>query len=200
MRAMTDELGPWTPLPVGDVGRLLRDAPLRWWFTGGVALELHVGTSWRAHEDVDVGIRRCDAAALYGHLSGLEVCVAAAGVLRPWHGEELAAQASENNLWVRSRDSALWILDVAVGEGDDTSWIYRRDPRIRRPWDEAVLATPDGLPYLAPELQLLFKSKAPRPKDDQDLREVLPLLEPVRRRSLLGLLPTSHPWRPVLLR
>lgn len=192
---MSDELGAWSPLAVSAVERLLRDAGFRWWFTGGIALELHVSSSWRGHGDVDVGICRRDARQLYEHLATAELFVAAAGQLRRWRGEELAEQASEKNIWVRSLDSGCWVLDIQVGDGDAESWIYRRDRKVRRPWQQAVLRTGGGVPYLAPELQLLFKSKTPRAKDDHDLRKVLPLLEPHRLRALLELLPAAHPWR-----
>ena len=65
--------------------------------------------------------------------------------------------------------------------------------RVR--WDEAVLRSDGGIPYLAPELQLLFKSKDVRPKDDLDAREVIPELTEARRRRLRALLPVDHPWQ-----
>lgn len=37
----------------------------------------------------------------------------------------------------------------------------------------AVLRSAAGIPYLAPELQLLYKSKGLRPKDDVDAAEVI---------------------------
>jgi len=64
--------------------------------------------------------------------------------------------------------------------------------------EEAVLRTADGVPYLAPELQLLFKSEAPREKDDVDTREVIPELDPTRRARLADLLPGDHPWERLL--
>jgi hypothetical protein len=76
-------------------------------------------------------------------------------------------------------------------------WIYRRDGTIQMPWDEAVLRTNDT-PYLAPELQLLFKSKAVREKDELDARQAIPALERERRRRLATLLPTDHPWHALL--
>ncbi len=44
-----------------------------------------------------------------------------------------------------------------------------------------MLVTTDGVPYLAPELQMLFKSTAIRPKDDLDAAPVIPRLDPGRR-------------------
>ena len=47
------------------------------------------------------------------------------------------------------------MLDVTIGEGSDENWICRRDPSVVVPWDLAVLRSSEGVPYLAPELQLL---------------------------------------------
>jgi hypothetical protein len=84
------------------------------------------------------------------------------------------------------------------GAGDDDAWAYRRDPRITRPWDDAVLRSPDGVPYLAPELQLLFKSRTVRPRDQQDAEVVIPRLGPERRTALGSLLAADHPWQALL--
>jgi hypothetical protein len=192
------DLGPWEPLSLDEVIALLDRAPFPWWFTGGHALALFTGRSWRSHADVDIGIRRVDASVVHGFLSSrLSLYVAAAGRLRSWHGEGLDEARSENNVWCRQGDGP-WVLDIAVGEGDDEDWVYRRDASLRRRWDKAVLQTGDGVPYLAPELQLLFKSKNPRPKDEQDLGEVLPHLDASRHAALGELLPDDHPWQPVV--
>src|SRR5947209_7130682 len=166
--------GRWQPLTVPQIAALFADAPFRWWISGGMALELHTGRSWRTHEDADVGIRRVDAVLLSAVLDGWDVHVASQGVLRPWGGAPLDAARNENNLWCRSAPSEPWALDVTISDGDDDEWVFRRDPAVRRPWNEAVLLAGDGVPFLAPELQLLFKSKDLRAKDDVDAREVIP--------------------------
>lgn len=188
-------LGPWEPLSIDEVVALLGEASFRWWIAGGHALEAHVGRSWRSHDDTDVGIVRHDAGELTDVLAGWDVHVAAAGVLTPWDGGPLDASRSQNNLWCRRSPAHPWCLDVLLGDGDDESWIYRRDPTIRRPWAEAVLRDRSGTPYLAPELQLLFKSKSLRPKDDVDAHAVVPLLGPERRTRLASYLAPTHPWQ-----
>jgi hypothetical protein len=126
--------------------------------------------------------------------------VAAAGALRPWAGGALQADRGENNVWWRVRADGPWVLDTAIGDGDDERWVYRRDPEITRSWEEAVLRSQAGVPYLAPELQLLFKSTTVRPKDQADAEEVIPRLDPPRRTALRRLLPTDHAWQEILLR
>ena len=38
-----------------QAGALFAEAPFRWWISGGHALELHIGESWRSREDLDGG-------------------------------------------------------------------------------------------------------------------------------------------------
>ena len=189
------ELGPWEPLALAETVALFAPAPFRWWISGGLALELHLGRSWRGHDDTDVGIRRRDVPLLPGVLRDWDIRVGVSGVLEPWDGGPLAAGGEQNNLWCRRSPDGPWRLDVTVGEGDDDEWIYRRDERVRMPWSDAVLATADRIPYLAPDLQLLFKSARPRPKDEVDAQEVIPALDVERRERLARLLPPDHAWQ-----
>ena len=192
------ELGRWEPLEVLSVLEVFGSAPFRWWVSGGRALELHVRHQWRPHDDTDVGICRGDAPRLRQQLTGWDIHMAAGGVLTPWDGGDLDAARHQNNLWCRRPGNGPWLVDVTVGEGDDDGWIYRRDRSIRLAWSEAVLWTETRVPYLAPELQLLFKSNHPRSKDEVDAEEVIPSLECHRRRQLERWLPAGHPWRRLL--
>ena len=192
---MTSSLGPWEPLGLAAAIDLFGDAPFRWWVSGGHALELHAQRSWRSHDDIDIGICRNDAARLPTVLVGWDVHVAAAGELTPWRGTAPNARRHENNLWARPSPTAPWALDLTLSDGDDADWVYRRDPSVRRPWPDAVLTTADGTPYLAPELQMLFKSTNVRPKDRLDAREILPTLDADRAAWLLHALPPDHEWR-----
>jgi len=192
------ELGPWEPLSLAETIQVFREANFRWWIGGGWALELHLGRSWRKHEDTDVGLARGDVDQVRSVLDGWDIHVATAGRLEPWAGQELRAELHQNNLWCRPHPNGAWSLDVTIGEGDDQAWVYRRDPRVRLHWGEAVLRTSEDIPYLAPELQLLFKSQGLRDKDDVDARQVIPELDGLRRHRLGRLLPGDHPWQRLL--
>jgi hypothetical protein len=198
-RVVEQDLGRWEPLKIAATVALFAGAPFRWWISGGHALELHVGRSWRDHEDTDVGMVRHDLAALRNVLTPWDIHVAASGRLSPWAGENLDSALHQNNLWCRRCPDAPWQLDVTIGEGDAEAWIYRRDPRVRLQWADAVLRTGDGVPYLAPDLQLLFKSKQPRAKDEVDAREVIPELDEAQRSRLSRLLRPEHQWQALLL-
>ena len=91
-----------------------------------------------------------------------------------------------------------WRLDVIRERWDGETWIYQRDPRDPR----ARLASSspvsdEGIPYVQPEVALLFKAKAPRPKDERDFDFVLPYLDRRRRewlRDALNLVHPGHRW------
>lgn len=185
----------WSPLTLHAVEGVFADAPFRWWVGGGVALELHVERSWRSQDDLDIGVLRAEANKVYSWLADWDLWVAARGELRPWQGEPLEMHKSENNVWAREGSGSSWRFDLTISSGDDTGWVYRRDQKIRRSWATTVLWTPQGLPYLAPEVQLLFKSKNPRPKDDLDAQQVIPLLNSHQRRFLADHLDDDHRWR-----
>jgi hypothetical protein len=189
------QLGPCEPLELVSVIDVFSSATFRWWISGGHALELHLGRAWRAHEDTDVGVVRRELRSVKAHLHRWDLHVAAAGQLSPWRGEPLDAARHQNNLWCRLGPDRPWVLDLTIGEGSEQRWIYRRDPTIQLPWDRAVLRTTDGVPYLAPELQLLFKSSAPHPKDNLDAAEVIAHLDAPRREHLARLLEPDHPWQ-----
>lgn len=191
-----DPLGPWEPMALADVIDLFANAPFRWWVAGGHALEAHLGRSWRPHDDIDLGISRPDVEALVRCLPGWDVHLAHDGVLTPWDSASLGDDLDRTgNLWCRREPDGAWVLDVLIGEGDEKQWIYKRDASVRREWSQVVLSTDQGVPYLAPEVQLLFKSETPRPKDHVDAEVVIPELDDDRQAWLVDHLPADHPWQ-----
>ena len=193
-----EPLGPWRPLSLDETVRLFAHHPFRWWITGGRALELHVGRSWRDHDDSDVSVLRDQVFTVRSTLAEWDLHIAAAGVLTAWNGKALYAEKEQNNLWCRRQANDPWSLDVTISDGDHESWVYRRDPTIRVPWRKSVLRSAEGIPYLAPELQLLFKSKDLRRKDSLDAQEVIPQLDAERQSRLREALPDDHDWQSLL--
>ena len=96
---MDAALGAWEPLALPEVRAVFACAPFRWWVTGGYALELFAGRSWRAHDDTDVSVCRTDMPLLHALLAGWSLSVAAGGALSPWPGSELNVARHENNVW-----------------------------------------------------------------------------------------------------
>jgi hypothetical protein len=91
------------------------------------------------------------------------------------------------------------MLDEACGQ----DWRSQRDPRISRPIASLGRVTADGIPYLAPEIQLFYKAKAARRKDQADFAAVLPVLTTPQRQWLHDAITLAydqrHPWRARLI-
>jgi Aminoglycoside-2''-adenylyltransferase len=195
---MVGEHHTWEPLSVDEAIDVFREAPFRWWICGGRALEIHAGRAWRSHSDLDIGVTREQAPSVYGWLSDWDLFIASAGRLSEWDGRSLSAGRHENNVWARKPLGETWAFDLTIGSGTDERWVYRRDPSLSLLWDEAILCSSDGVPYLAPELQLLFKAKNHRLKDDHDAGQVIPTINLRAQRLLREHLPSGHDWQRLL--
>src|ERR1700733_6380598 len=171
-----------------------------WWVAGGWALDLFVGTQTREHEDLDVGVLRRDSMQLLDALSSWEFFEAKDGVLSRLH-VGAAPNADVNSLWCRPNGADLWTIEVLLDASDLDYWIFRRNTEIRRPLIEVIRRNSDGVPYLAPEVQLLYKARSMRPKDKADFERVAPRLESAARtwlrESLLKTYP-GHAWTAAL--
>ena len=183
----------WKPLAPEEAARLLRGFPAPWWIAGGWAIDLHLGRKTRGHEDLDVAVLRGDQLRLRSHLSSWDIRIAHEGRLELWpEGQRL--ELPRQGLWARRDPEGPWQLDLLLQEHEDNVWRYRRDPAVAVPLDEIGLSTDEGIPYLRPEIVLLFKSKARREHDEADLEAVLPGLGPAAQARLKGWLPAGHPW------
>ena len=187
----------WDPLPPEAVAARFDPTGVVWMIAGGVAIDLFVGRRTRPHGDVDVALLRRDQAVVHEALPGWQVCAAdPAGHLRPWlRGEVLPVTV--HDIWCRSDPAGPWQVQVMLDESEGDAWVSRRDPGLLRPLSDIRRTTPTGLPYLAPEVQLYYKAKAPRPKDVADLDAALPLLTDAQRtwlRAAVARTWPSHEW------
>lgn len=194
---MTDDLGRWEPLSPDEAAVLFRDFPAPWWIAGGWALDLFIGQQSREHEDLDVEVLRRDQFALQRHLAGWDLQIAASGVLRPWRsGVEIEMGA--DSIWCRPAPEAPWALQVMFARAEGELWRYRRHQEITLPLDAIGLRTESGIPYLIPEIQLLYKARGRRPKDEADFALIRPLLSADQRDWLAAALRASDPHNPWL--
>jgi hypothetical protein len=106
--------------------------------------------------------------------------------------------AATHQTWLREPATGNYLLDVFREPHDGSTWICRRDETIRLPYRDIIHHTPNGIPYLAPELVLLFKAKHARPKDQADFDETVPHMTPPQRETLAELLARTHPGHPWL--
>jgi hypothetical protein len=187
-------LGRWEPFDVAVVADLLSDADVLWWLSGGEALDVFLQRSSRAHDDIDVSVRRSDWPTLRRFLRHrLDVKIAHNGVLSDVSDRPLDDEV--HGFWARDVAGGPWRLQINLELVDDADWVYRRDLRIRRPLREVVWWR-GTLPYVNPAVQLLWKAKDPRPKDEQDLAAVIPLLSDDERQWLAEVISLTCPASP----
>ena len=189
----------WKRLEPRDGLTLMRGYERPWWVGGGWALDLFLGSSTRDHEDLDLVVFRDDQRAVREHFAGWDLHVAHEGRLTPWAGERL--EPPLHTLWARSDPKSPWELELLLMESSDGMWHYRRDPRVTLELSQVGLVR-DGIPFLAPEVPLLYKSKAPRERDDADFAAVVHELDPMRRAWLADAIRSqdaSHGWLEALV-
>jgi hypothetical protein len=184
----------WRALEPHDALELMRGYDRPWWVGGGWALDLFLGERKRDHEDLDVVVLRRDQDAVRAHLAGWDLQVAHSGELSPWTGERI--DPPRHTLWARSDATGPWELELVLVETERGLWRFRRDPSVTMPLERVGIER-DGIPFLAPEIALLYKAKESRERDEADFASVLPHLEPERRRWLAEAIRSqdrSHPW------
>lgn len=165
----------WNPLLPDELVAIFRKLDIPWWISGGWALDLFVGRQTRQHEDTDVLILRKDQAVVQKHLeTHWQLFKTHQPGLAPWHHGE-CLDPPVNCFWVRRPDTT-WAFEVMLMETEDDHWVYRRHRCVRGRIAELGRLTEDGVPYIRPEIQLLYKSGPNREKDFGDLQRVLPHL------------------------
>ncbi len=97
-------------------------------------------------------------------------------------------------------------IDFLLTDMTSDLWRYRRNPIIIRHMEQVAMCTSEGIPYLAPEVVLLFKSKntgvRERAQDQADFEHVYRHLDAEARAWLRWALIASdpeHPWIELLV-
>ncbi len=191
--------GPWAPLSPQEAAELLAGAEFPWWIAGGYAIELAVGETYREHGDLDVLVLRRDQARVRRYFGGWNLFLAdppGAGTLRAWQtGRGLPSRV--HDVWCRRAPDVPWSVQLMLDEADGDDWVSRRDSRIRRPLAQLGEVASTGIPYLSPEVQLFYKAKNVREKDQLDFDRVLPHLDAGQQAwlaSALELALPGHVW------
>lgn len=175
---------------------LMRGFEASWIIAGGWAIDLFLERETRPHADVEIAVFRRDQLALQARFSGLTIKKAVGGALVDWpRGEYLEPPVHEIHLFDPGAETP--VAEVLLNETDGENWLYRRNAAVTKPLGEICRASRAGIPYLCPEIALLYKSKAPRERDEADLTAALPRLDEAGRRWLARALAVgdeNHPW------
>jgi hypothetical protein len=183
---MDDRWDAWTPT---EVARRLAGVATPWAVAGGWSLDLFLGRPTRAHDDIEITTPARSFPTLVEAFDDFEWDVVGSGRRWPFPvGLDVLHQT-----WLRDPTTDRYHLDVFREPHDGATWIYRRHPAIRMPYADVHERSAAGVPFVAPEVTLLFKAKACREKDQADFDVVRPALDGARHRRLRGWLIAAHP-------
>jgi hypothetical protein len=188
---------PWQPLTPDEVAAIFASASFPWWIAGGYAIEHFVGRPLRPHGDIDILLLRADHAAARALLARWDCWKAdPPGTLRPWRdGDALPSHVSD--VWCRDYGGP-WRFQLMLDDSEGALWQCRRCATVTRSVVELGARDSKGIPFLAPEVQLFYKAKAPRPKDEVDFAAAWPLLSAPQkawlRQSIIAAYGRDNTW------
>lgn len=167
-----------------------------WAVAGGWAIDLFLGECTRGHEDLEIVVLREDHAELHRHFAPLGAQLIHSGD-PPRFTALLPGPIDQGVIQLRLDPVAGRDFDLLLTPSEAGQWICRRDEHIRLPLERARGHAKHGVPYLAPEIVLLFKAKYVREKDEADFRNCLLRLSPPQKewlREALGRVHPGHEW------
>ena len=186
----------WHPLTIDETRILFDPLSIPWWVAGGWAIDLHLARQTREHADIDVAVLRGDHRALRALLDDFDIRIAHDGALLPWTGYDLAPEPHQ--FWARRRGDEAWAFEVLFEDHTGDDWLYRRDHRITLPVERFGMRDANGVPYVAPEVALLYKSnRHDIARNAADFASALSSITAGERRWLreaLALAYPTHPW------
>jgi len=180
----------------------MQDFDPPWFFCGGWAVDLWLGKKTRDHADIEIGVFREDQLAIQAHFDSWDLNIVENGVEKEWL-RELKIQLPLHEIQATNGNKRLEILLNEKKSDDENVWAYRRDELCFLRMEKAVLVSVSGFPYLAPEIVLLYKSKASKEKDQLDFDILLPTLSEEQKGWLMRKIEKTagneHPWLKVLV-
>ena len=190
---------PWGGLEPQDLLQVLPNVECVWWVAGGWAVDMWLPGPSPAHADMDIGCYREGVPLLRRALPEWEFFAAADGALTQLADDDgLVLPAAAHTLWCRMRGTRQWGLEVMVEECEGGEWLFRRDAGIRRTKETILWHAEEGVAVLRPEIQLLYKAKNLRARDQADFDATAPLLQSEDAAWLAEALESVHPGHPWL--
>jgi hypothetical protein len=167
-----------------------------WFIAGGWAIDLYLEKITRPHNDIEIAIFRRDQIALQSYLNDWRLQKIENSATVVWQRDEFLELPIHEihcfHEWNEPRN-----FEVLLNERNDDEWIYRRNERVRKSLGEVYLTADSGVNFLRPEIVLLYKSKNPGAKDEQDFELVVKRLdaESVKwLRDALAICDAKHDW------
>jgi len=181
--------------PILEIAEIMRGFPAAWFVSGGWAIDLFLGEVTRSHSDIEIGIYRRDQQLLRAHLRAWSLSKAIAcgddGEWVSWPlGEEL--QLPVHQIKATRPDGEGREFEIFLNECSERDWISRRHAGVARRLGEAVMISAIGIPFLVPEIQLLFKAKYRRAKDEADFNFAVRRMSGMQKKWLARVLGEHH--------
>ena len=178
------------------VASLMRGFEPDWFIAGGWAIDLYLERQTRPHDDIEIAIFRRDQIALQNYLDGWLLKKAVGGELVDWNREEFL-ELPVFEIHCSGDTGELRFLEVLLNETGGKEWIFRRNKSVTKPLSKLHLTSNSGIKFLCPEVVLLYKSKNPRFKDEQDFQTVVKYLDGESKLWLgnaLSICYSDHHW------
>lgn len=186
--------------------QIMRSYKKPWYVAAGWALDLYLDHQRRDHADLDIATYREDQLDLQKHLSAYKLGKFTgpdgAERLEPWAPGELLIYP-DFEIVAEENESGFPALEFLLNESEGNEWIWRKNREVRSPKSQVGMLSAEGIPFLGPEIVLLFKSQhitggaVNEQKDQADFDEIRDTLEFERRSWLKTTLEThypDHPW------
>ena len=188
----------WQPLSPVELATTLKNLKTQWSIAGGWAIDLFIGRQTRKHEDIDIIIKREDQFEIQKVLKNWELWVAdPPGTLKPWKKSEFIGKGLQD-IWCRRSKNDPWQIQIMLYDVENGDWLFKRDESIRKKLLDVLITSKEGQLILAPEVQLLYKSKSFRDKDMLDFENTLTALNTAQKRwlkdALIKVYGDKHEW------
>lgn len=165
-----------------------------WFIAGGWAIDLFIGKETREHKDLEIALFRKDQLNLKAYLEDWEFMKVIKGEFHTWENEFLDLPIHEIHATNKLNGDK---IEVLLNETEDNDWKFRRDLRIAYPLNSVWSYSETGIPYLNPEIALLYKARNAREKDQKDFMTIKDYLDNEKKQWLryaLELHEPEHKW------
>ena len=177
-----------------SVNKLMTGFEGKWCIAGGWAIDLYLDKETRTHGDIEVLVFREDQEILKNHLKEWEIGKVEEGKSSVWKHEHLELPVHELHAIHRVTGQKLEIL---LNEKDEENWLFRRNTQIKKTLSGIINFTKSGIPYLKPEIVLLYKAKLKGSKDTYDFNKAIIVMEDKQKKWLkdaLNIHLPNHDW------
>lgn len=174
--------------------------PRRWWIAGGLAIDAFLGVETRTHSDIDVAVLRKDQRDLHSYLGGWALEKVVKGIRHasdPWFVGEWLGPDIEKVVARKQMDAFGAHVDAFLLDHTGADWVYSTEHSVHRSLADVSCRTADAVPFLCPEVILLYKAEHARESDEVDFRFVAGQLGAEPKAWLRGALQAvapGHRW------